>query len=225
MGEDQNLPQPSPPAQTAAEPEVYMTKKPFINLLNIKQPVILLVLFLLIGGVTLIGGYQYGTLNSKAAVAKLEANFSTLEKKTAAEQPYVKYLMQPEKDWKDLITHSSAVYYILGIVEKNLPATRPADVGLSTLRGRELTVMGSEGSTMVFFVNEGSATIKIGVPRFPDTLQPYSLSKIEKGDKVTAIVTAPVFQKIEEVTDTKSLNLRSEWVIKLNEEISPAPSR
>lgn len=226
MGEDQSLSQPSAPMPYTADSEVYMAKKPFFSVNNLKKSSLLLISLVFIAGGALFGGYTYGTKSFKAEIVKLRTDLTSLQNKTAADQALVKYLAEPEKQWKDLITNSSAVYYVTGIVEKNLPASRPADRSPQALRGRELTVIGTKGSRMTFFVNEGSAMVRIATsPSLPDTFQPYSLSKITPGDRISAIVTAPVFERPSETLDPTSLNLRSEWVVKIDEKVSPTPNR
>lgn len=176
---------------------------------NSTRALLPIVIAILIGITLGFGGYLYGQNNIKN-------QFEEYKKQYGSQIAYKKYITEPEKLWPDLVTTSSVVYYIYGKLEKNLPATRQADNDQSILHGRELTVAGSTGNKMTFFINEGSATIKEGSSSaMPDGWTDYQLSKAQIGDELFAIVTSPVLKRIDEVTDPNSLHLRSEFVVKI----------
>lgn len=166
--------------------------------------------------VSTLAGFWYGSYSSQVNSQKAKAELEQLKKQTAPQIAYSKYIVEPQKIWPDLVNNSSLLFYATGKIEKNLPAQRPAESGSGILRGREITIVGSKGSKMTFFVNEADISVNSGTRvDNPKDYAPYPLSQLAINDNIFVIVKSPVLQRQADVTDIQSLNLRASWILKL----------
>lgn len=207
-------------ADNKAMAGVYPPFEPMIKPATKFNLPLLLITVVILAGIAAGAGYLLGSTITQSQAKK---EIAAVTKKYGPQIVYDKYVVEPQKQWQDLVSHSSVNYYISGTVEKNIPALKPADSGNGALRGREITVTGAKGTKMKFFVNEGSATVQIGASSsVPVGWKPYSLTAIAGGDKLFAIVNSPVFQRADAALDSSSLNLRSEWILKIDGQILPS---